>query len=310
MGPFCAPLTALRLKCRDLSHNNLSGLLPKEWSAMNTWGSIWRLSHNAFRGSIPLEWSTFDAQAISLQGNQLTGPLPKWISLLTGLLELDLSSNKLTGGLPESWSLCSGIRRLHLGENSLTGTVPKQWSALTLLDLLDLQGNTGLHGGVSMTKGVHVLTEGTGLEWEGSDKDVWDRHRMRWEAAAAAHERGGDGGETDDLDLGPEAGQFTEDGQCSFCQHVPLVQQRCTCVQDCCRSLGDKSLCTQQFDEILGSDDCQDPCTYCWSLELLSDRASCFHSCCSDIDDDDLYPMYSSACQISREFYMYDYDDY
>ena len=112
------------------------------------------------------------------------------------------------------------------------------------LDHLDLRGNAGLRGEVVAAGGVFVQTDGTSLEWEGTPHSTWIRHRSRWEAAtdAADWPAGLEPGSNSALSVSES---WKQDGQCSFCRHLPEDVDKCTCVRDCCDAVGDKSLCSQ-----------------------------------------------------------------
>ncbi|PWA47566.1 leucine-rich repeat protein [Artemisia annua] len=69
-------------------------------------------------------------RGLSLSGNELTGPIPKFIGKLT---TLDLSSNHLNGSIPESFGMSS---------NLLNGTVPVSIGQLTKLGVLYISGNS------------------------------------------------------------------------------------------------------------------------------------------------------------------------
>ena len=62
------------------------------------------LQNNNVTGILPPEWSTLsEIQGIELHGNTLTGPLPDEWGILTKLHYLDLTDNDLSGTLP-AWN--------------------------------------------------------------------------------------------------------------------------------------------------------------------------------------------------------------
>ncbi|KAN0081348.1 hypothetical protein V8E55_008972 [Tylopilus felleus] len=69
-------------------------------------------------------------------------------SLAASLRTLDLTSTSLTGSIPSSLSSFKGLTQLLLGSNNLTGTVPTFPSTL---QVLELDGNTGLSGSITCT---------------------------------------------------------------------------------------------------------------------------------------------------------------
>ncbi|XP_038896167.1 probable LRR receptor-like serine/threonine-protein kinase At5g10290 isoform X2 [Benincasa hispida] len=80
-----------------------------------------------------------------LQGNYITGEIPKDFGNLTNLVSLDLGNNSLTGQIPSSLGNLKKLQFLTLSQNRLTGTIPESLSTLPslinlLLDSNDLSG--------------------------------------------------------------------------------------------------------------------------------------------------------------------------
>ncbi|KAG5019378.1 hypothetical protein JHK87_015233 [Glycine soja] len=86
----------------DISHNMLSGSIPKEIGAMY-YLYILNLGHNNVSGSIPQELGKMkNLNILDLSSNRLEGQIPQSLTGLSLLTEIDLSNNLLTGTIPES----------------------------------------------------------------------------------------------------------------------------------------------------------------------------------------------------------------
>ncbi|RZC17724.1 systemin receptor SR160-like [Glycine soja] len=86
----------------DISHNMLSGSIPKEIGAMY-YLYILNLGHNNVSGSIPQELGKMkNLNILDLSNNRLEGQIPQSLTGLSLLTEIDLSNNLLTGTIPES----------------------------------------------------------------------------------------------------------------------------------------------------------------------------------------------------------------
>ena len=91
-------------------------------------------------------------RSLSLDGNQLTGPIPTELGDLSNLRSLDLDENQLTGPIPTELGDLSNLGSLDLGENQLTGAIPSALGNLSNLELLWLGGNQ-LTGAIPSTLG-------------------------------------------------------------------------------------------------------------------------------------------------------------
>ncbi|KAL2339426.1 hypothetical protein Fmac_007366 [Flemingia macrophylla] len=86
----------------DVSHNMLSGSIPKEIGAMY-YMYILNLGHNNVSGSIPQELGKMkNLNILDLSNNRLEGQIPQALTGLSLLTEIDLSNNFLSGLIPES----------------------------------------------------------------------------------------------------------------------------------------------------------------------------------------------------------------
>ncbi|CAJ1974608.1 unnamed protein product [Sphenostylis stenocarpa] len=86
----------------DISHNMLSGSIPKEIGAMY-YLTILNLGHNNVSGSIPQELGKIkNLNILDLSNNRLEGQIPQTLTGLSLLTEIDLSNNMLSGTIPET----------------------------------------------------------------------------------------------------------------------------------------------------------------------------------------------------------------
>ncbi|KAM5577556.1 systemin receptor SR160 [Rosa sericea] len=86
----------------DMSHNRLSGSIPKEIGSMY-YLYILNLGHNNISGAIPQELGKLkDLNILDLSSNSLDGSIPQSLVSLSMLMEIDLSNNHLSGMIPDS----------------------------------------------------------------------------------------------------------------------------------------------------------------------------------------------------------------
>ncbi|RZS18963.1 hypothetical protein BHM03_00051311 [Ensete ventricosum] len=163
-SPF--PQNCSRLRFFSLSHNNLTGTIPRnlsnclelqligldnnmlEGDIPTDLGSLPKLRqlvmwNNLLRGSIPPEIGNLASlKGLYLGGNQhLTGAIPAAIGNLSSLTHLDLSNSTLVGAIPAAiWNLTS-LRQLMLWSNKLMGGIPSDIGNLVSLTTLFLQYN-------------------------------------------------------------------------------------------------------------------------------------------------------------------------
>ena len=112
----------------DLSHNNLSGMLPHCLGNFSNDLSVLNLRRNQFHGIIP---QTF------LKGNSFR--------------TLDFNSNQLEGLVPRSLIICKELEVLNLGNNKINDTFPHWLGALPKLQVLVLRSNH-FHGQIGFSK--------------------------------------------------------------------------------------------------------------------------------------------------------------
>nr|XP_023918150.1 receptor-like protein EIX1 [Quercus suber] len=117
-----------RLRCLDLSENNLNGEIPdeiKSLTALNT---------------------------LNLSRNHLTENVPKNIGNKRFLETLDLTKNSLSRPIPERMSSLTSLAHLNLSFNKLDGRIPSGYQLQTLIDASIYKGNPQLCGSPLPTK--------------------------------------------------------------------------------------------------------------------------------------------------------------
>ncbi|KAI3443260.1 Protein kinase domain-containing protein [Psidium guajava] len=93
---------------------------------------------------IDLDYTTLDLQLmvnLDLSSNKLVGPIPRELTLLSGLRGLNLSRNFLSGVIPPMIGDMKLLESLDLSNNRLSGTIPQSFSAFTSLSKLNLSHN-------------------------------------------------------------------------------------------------------------------------------------------------------------------------
>ncbi len=82
------------------------------------------------------------------KNEELIGPIPSDIGVLTYLDSLDLADNKFSEGIPASFKDLKDLKKLDLSGNELLGEIPSQLGDLT--DLIELNlSNQGVDSGIS-----------------------------------------------------------------------------------------------------------------------------------------------------------------
>ena len=96
------------------------------FTALHTLTSI-RLPNNQIRGPFPPAFASSlpNLRHLMLQGNKISGEIPKQIDHLKGLVTLELSYNHLSGPIPTELGYLKKLTRLVLYNNKLTGPNPR-----------------------------------------------------------------------------------------------------------------------------------------------------------------------------------------
>ncbi|CAB9523982.1 Leucine Rich Repeat [Seminavis robusta] len=118
----------------------LFGSIPQAIGRLSKLRSI-NFAWNSLTETIPssLFSLTNSMQAIGLLENQLTGPVPTELGLLTALGGLALDTNLFTGTIPTELGQVTGLGALLLSNNILSGTIPTEFAVFTDMEILHLE---------------------------------------------------------------------------------------------------------------------------------------------------------------------------
>ncbi|GKV22226.1 hypothetical protein SLEP1_g32108 [Rubroshorea leprosula] len=133
------------LQVLDLSHNNLSGMMPQCFGNLSSM-LVLNLEGNNFHGTIPKTWETGNKlKAIKLGQNNLQGKLPRSLGNCKKLEFLDLGNNKIKDTFPSWLGALSELRILILHSNKFHGTIAIKVLETNLLfpklHIIDLSNN-------------------------------------------------------------------------------------------------------------------------------------------------------------------------
>ncbi|XP_050285639.1 receptor-like protein 15 [Quercus robur] len=122
----------------DLSNNFFEGQIPCGLPS----SSIINLSHNLLSGLLPSCLNLRYVRHLLLQGNKLTGSLPKAILNSSSLVTLDIRDNRFIGSIPDEIDGLSNLKVLSLSGNHFSGVISKQLCRLKRIGIMDLSNNS------------------------------------------------------------------------------------------------------------------------------------------------------------------------
>ncbi|XVF77163.1 hypothetical protein PTKIN_Ptkin14bG0019300 [Pterospermum kingtungense] len=127
----------------DLSHNNLSGIIPQCFGNLSKSVELLNLRVNKFHGIIPTFFKGCQLKNLNLNGNQLEGPLTRSIRKCKGLEVLDLGNNRIKGKFPRWLGSLPRLEVLVLRSNQLQGSIHNKRSTLSFskIQIFDLSSN-------------------------------------------------------------------------------------------------------------------------------------------------------------------------
>ncbi|KAL0318674.1 UNVERIFIED_CONTAM: putative LRR receptor-like serine/threonine-protein kinase [Sesamum angustifolium] len=151
-----------------LAYNFFTGPIPDSFSNASNLYNI-DLIHNNFTGKVPLSLAKLDLQVLNmgynrlgranlstelselyLEGNFISGSIPREISNLQNLNTLYMNFNYLNGTIPDSLGSLPNLARVVLASNQLTGKIPSSFGNMTSLLWLFLFDNW-LDGGIPLS---------------------------------------------------------------------------------------------------------------------------------------------------------------
>ncbi|KAL6841103.1 hypothetical protein ACP4OV_029072 [Aristida adscensionis] len=139
-------LTALtncsQLQFIGLSNNNLSGVLPDSLSNLSMSLTDLYLDGNKISGSIPRDIGNLvSLESLILYQNFFTGSLPSSLCRLTNLVVFYAYANSISGSIPLDLGNLTRLATLYLDMNEISGTIPNTLGSLTMLSNLGLSVN-------------------------------------------------------------------------------------------------------------------------------------------------------------------------
>lgn len=135
------------LQILSASFANISGSLP----SFRNCGSLYKLElqGNSLSGNIPRDVGHCQKFLnLQLHRNQLSGTIPPELALLPSITEIDLSHNALTGMIPETFNNCSTLEIFNVSFNHLNGPIPSYGPMFQNINISAFAGNPDLCGGV------------------------------------------------------------------------------------------------------------------------------------------------------------------
>ncbi|XP_019198445.1 PREDICTED: probable LRR receptor-like serine/threonine-protein kinase At1g07650 isoform X3 [Ipomoea nil] len=125
----------------NLKGQDLQGVLPPALVKL-PFLKIIDLTRNYLSGTIPLGWASMKLELICVNVNRLSGPIPKYLGIITTLVYLNLENNMFKGSVPPELGKLVNLQNLILSANYLTGELPKELNALTKLKEFRLSSNS------------------------------------------------------------------------------------------------------------------------------------------------------------------------
>uniref|UniRef100_A0ACD5VKE7 Uncharacterized protein n=1 Tax=Avena sativa TaxID=4498 RepID=A0ACD5VKE7_AVESA len=180
-GSIPSSLMGCPLQSLNLSHNRLSGPVPRELFLIKTLSNYMHMQNNLLTGALPIELGNLrnlgeldfsgnqisgeiptslgecqTLQYLNVSRNILEGTIPSTIEKMKALLMLDLSHNNLSGSIPEFLGRMEGLGSLNLSFNNLEGEVPTDGIFSNAASAsASIMGNDGLCDGIPQLKLPH-----------------------------------------------------------------------------------------------------------------------------------------------------------
>ncbi|KAF8712649.1 hypothetical protein HU200_028406 [Digitaria exilis] len=144
----------------ELELNKLGGMIPTSLGNLTILTQL-RLAENQLTGNIPSSLANCPLNWLDLQGNMLTGPVPKEILQMPSLsVFLDLQNNMLSGPLPAEVGGLINLQQLDISNNRISGEIPKSLGECLLLGYLNLSKNLfegSIPSSLSNIRGLQII---------------------------------------------------------------------------------------------------------------------------------------------------------
>ncbi|CAI5462063.1 unnamed protein product [Closterium sp. Yama58-4] len=125
------------------------------------------LNYNQVEGPVPSSISNLrELVDLDLSYNFLSGPIPTELFTLTKLTNLQLYYNHFTDTIPSAIGMLTNLASMNFANNKLTGSIPSEISKLTALSTLSIAPNYlngSIPDGISMLTKLTYLRGDTGL---------------------------------------------------------------------------------------------------------------------------------------------------
>ncbi|XP_074352308.1 receptor-like protein 33 [Apium graveolens] len=144
------------LEYLNLQPNILNGSLPDS-ICNSTSLNVLNLSHNNLSGVLPACSRSLDytLSVLDVRMNSIRGSIPSTLSNFRKLRSLNLYANKLEGTIPRSFAEFDYLEVFDLGSNQIKDTFPQWLEALQNLQVLSLKSNK-LHGIINNVSKVEI----------------------------------------------------------------------------------------------------------------------------------------------------------
>ncbi|CAB9496472.1 LRR receptor-like serine threonine-protein kinase [Seminavis robusta] len=135
--------TSSRLGVVYFGFNSLTGTIPSSLFSLTESMRSFGLLENQLTGPFPTELGLLtNLLGIVFDGNLFTGTIPTELGQVSPLYSLDLSNLMLSGTIPAELAVLTDIAVLQLLNSGLLGTIPKWLGNMTMLDTLILADNS------------------------------------------------------------------------------------------------------------------------------------------------------------------------
>ncbi|KAK7858399.1 putative leucine-rich repeat receptor-like serine/threonine-protein kinase [Quercus suber] len=125
---------------RFLKGQDLDGMLPPSLVKLPSLKKI-DLTRNYLSGTIPPEWASTKLEYLSVNVNNLSGPIPSYLGNISTLTYMNIENNLFSGNLPPQLGDLVNLENLILSANNLTGEIPVALTNLTKLRELRINSN-------------------------------------------------------------------------------------------------------------------------------------------------------------------------